>query len=108
MGRTARCGPSGVGFHIAHDLEPAPVGVLVHQGTVAPNLTLEPDSLRYRSHRRADLASSSITAFDEALLLLGGVILGILRQIAMGALPRSPDDLMAVHILELVQLVSRP
>ena len=76
--------------------------------TVAPNLTLVRRQFGNVDHfGAADLVFQfHDAAFDEALAFLGGVIFGILRQIAMGARFRDRlDDLMAVHVLEPVQLV---
>jgi len=77
---------------------------------VAPNLTLPPDSLEMFDHiGAADLVFQfHDAAFDEALLLLGRVIFGILRQVAMGARFRDRlDDLMAIFVLQALSSSSR-
>ena len=75
---------------------------------MAPNLTLRAGQLGDVDHfGAADLVFQfHDAAFDEALAFLGGVIFGILRQVAMGARFRDRlDDLMAVHVLQMVDLV---
>ena len=102
----------GVGFHVADDLVFALlVGVFVDQGDGGAELDAGARQFGNVDHiGAADLVFQfHHPAFDEALLLLGGVIFGILRQVAMGARFRDRlDDLVAVHILELVQSSSRP
>ena len=60
-----------------------------------------------RTSAPLSLASSSrIRALDEPLPLLGGVILGVLGEVAVGPrLGDGLDDAVALHALELVELL---
>ena len=83
--------------------------------TVAPNLMVSPDSFETSMiSARASLSSSSaMRALVERLLLLGGVILRVLGQIAVGARfgdlldDARPFDLLAVLELVLEHGVAR-
>ena len=76
--------------------------------TVAPNTTLPPAST---DGRVDDLGGRELAfdfldaAFDEALAILGGVVLGVLGQVTLGArLGDRVDHPGALDGLELVQL----
>ena len=97
-------------LHVADDLVFALlVGVLVDQGDGRAELhAVVPDSLETSiTSARPIWSSSSMTRPSMKLWrLLGGVIFGIFRQIAMGARFRDRlDDRVAFHVLELVHLV---
>ena len=75
--------------------------------TVAPNLTVSPDSLDTSiTSARASLSSSS--AMRPSLMrlrLLGGVIFGVLREVAMRArVGDLLDDARPLHLLAVLQL----
>jgi hypothetical protein len=74
---------------------------------VAPNTTLPPASrvLGVDDLRRRQLAFQLLDApLDEALLVLGSVVFGVLAQIALGArLGNGLNDRMALDGLEAVQ-----
>ena len=67
--------------------------------TVAPNLTWSPENLRTSmiSERRDGVLEQLHAPVDEALLLLGGVVLGVLREVAVRAGLLDVADVLAAR-----------